>query len=137
MKRLFLPFLAIFCLFAVTACEKTDSVEAAAVNELMNTTWEQEESVSVMGYSIDFSFVIYLKDDMTFTFDSEVGGVILAAMGAAESYSVSGTWSFDDPMLYMTAEGETLSAEIKGDKMYVETTEIAEEYDFEVVLTKK
>lgn len=134
MKKLTFLFLTLFCVFSLSSCKKDD---AGITNEdsLKNTTWEMNESYGVMNYTIDISLSLILKDDMTFESKGEVSGNFPEM--ETEISKGNGTWRYEEPIIYFTAEGITFEGEIKGDKMYLADEPMAEEFEIDFALTRK
>ncbi len=129
-------FLACTCIALTTSCEKDDPNTTPQINSTLdNTTWIQTETVDFMGGVMEIELRIDFESNKTFVFAVEMSSSDYPDIAELESSSLSGTWEYEEPMVYMTVEGETITAEIKDDKLYI--YEDMYGYGFNLVLSKQ
>lgn len=148
MKRFFSLSLALLALLTTVSCggkdENGGENPAPETNPLYSTQWEAIETITYENiYNIEVTVGITFNSDDTFDMTTELDfGALgdLLGMGdlLGDDYeNIAGTWTYEDPTVYMTAEGETLAGQVNGDTLTFSDLGLEEYLEGDIVFTKK
>ncbi len=137
MKKILTITLFAFALVFATSCkEKINSS-----NDLKNTQWEARQEIPELSVPLTLLVEIDFDADNTFSLNLDFDTHGLDIPGLDEEIDlgedIEGTWVYDKPNVYLTAEGETITAVVEGNTMTIHEPGIEEEFGEKIVFTKK
>lgn len=145
MKRFFSLSLATLALLFTVSCggENGNDEPDPETNPLNDTQWEATQTITYESiYTVEVTVELSFNSDDTFNMTTEMDfGILgdLLGMGdlLGDYEDVAGTWTYEEPTVYMTAEGETITGEVNGNTLTISSEGLEDYIDGDFVLTKK
>ncbi len=145
MKKIFSLSLATLALLSTISCggEKGNDEPAPETNPLYDTQWEAVQTITYESvYDIEITVGIDFNSNDTFNMTTEMDlGVLGDILGMddllGDYEDVSGTWTYEEPTVYLTAEGETITGEVNDDTLTFSDLGLEEYFEGDIVFTKK
>lgn len=117
MKKFCLLLLSAISMLAVS-CESSSTPSSKV--DLVGTTWSASEPFEMEGYELTFKLSLSFISTDAFTMTAEAdAGLLSSILGDLYNESYEGTWEYEEPTVYFTIEGQSLTGTIDGDELTV------------------